>query len=191
MAQRYIVFDVETPNSLSDRMSAIGIDVVENGRIIDSMYTLVDPQTHFDPFNITLTGITPESVKGKPDFPTLWKYIEPVMGSGVLIAHNAPFDVGVLCKCLKAYNIDWKRQVDYACTVRMSKAGLPLLPSHRLNNICDCLGFSLDHHNAGSDSRACANILIYLMERGLDVREYLRTYDLALGKTLPQKKLKI
>ena len=33
---RYIAFDVETPNRFSDRMSAIGISVIENGAVADS-----------------------------------------------------------------------------------------------------------------------------------------------------------
>ena len=43
MAQRYIAFDVETPNSYNDRMSAIGITVIENNQIVDTIYSLVNP----------------------------------------------------------------------------------------------------------------------------------------------------
>ena len=53
----YVVFDVETPNRANDRMSAIGITIIRNGRIADDYYTLVDPETHFDCFNTKLTGI--------------------------------------------------------------------------------------------------------------------------------------
>ena len=55
---RYIAFDVETPNRFSDRMSAIGISVIENGVVADSYYSLVNPETHFDYFNVQLTGIS-------------------------------------------------------------------------------------------------------------------------------------
>ena len=41
MPERYIAFDVETPNYDNDRMSAIGITVVENGTIVDEFATLV------------------------------------------------------------------------------------------------------------------------------------------------------
>ena len=93
---RYIVFDVETPNRAGNRMSAIGITVVGDGRIVDSYFTYVDPQTHFDPFNVQLTGIHAGTVRGAPDFPALWQRIAPVMDSGILVAHNAVFDLGVL-----------------------------------------------------------------------------------------------
>ena len=51
---RFIVFDVETPNHLSDRMRAIGITVIEDGTIKDGFYSLVNPETYFDYFNIRL-----------------------------------------------------------------------------------------------------------------------------------------
>ena len=51
---RFIVFDVETPNYQNNRMSAIGITVIENGEIVDDYYSLVDPETHFDYFTETL-----------------------------------------------------------------------------------------------------------------------------------------
>ena len=48
---RFVVFDVETPNRLNHRMSAIGITVIDDGTITENFYSLVDPKTHFDYFN--------------------------------------------------------------------------------------------------------------------------------------------
>ena len=97
---RYIAFDVETPNYANDRISSIGITIVENGTVVDEFYSLVNPEVHFDPFNIQLTGITPQLVANQPTFSQLWGKILPIMGSGLLVAHNAPFDMGVLAQCL-------------------------------------------------------------------------------------------
>ena len=90
MKGRYIVFDVETPNARNDRMSAIGVAVVENGMIVDELSTVVNPETYFHPFNIALTGITPAMAEEGPDFSQLWADLEPVFSSGLLVAHNAP-----------------------------------------------------------------------------------------------------
>lgn len=176
MNNRYIVFDVETPNSANDRISAIGITVVEDGQIENEFYTLVNPDTDFDYFNISLTGITPEAVADKPLFPELWSRIEPVMGSGLLIAHNAPFDMSVLAKCLNHYEIDWQPYTYYACTCSMGRACYPELENHRLDTLCRYLGIALSHHNAGSDSRACAELLINYLGHGICVDEFLRNY---------------
>ena len=34
--------------------------------------------------------------------------ISDLMGSGILVAHNAVFDLGVLKKCLRDYEVEWK-----------------------------------------------------------------------------------
>ena len=109
--ERYVVFDVETPNSANDRISAIGVTVIEDGCIVQELSTLVDPETHFDPFNISLTGITPAMVAGQPSFPILWQLLEPIFNRGILAAHNAPFDLRVLSCCLHTYGIHWRRKV--------------------------------------------------------------------------------
>lgn len=179
MNNRFIAFDVETPNANNNRISAIGITIVENGKIVDERYTLVDPETHFDYFNIRLTGITPEAVEGKPNFLQLWKEIRPLMDSGLLIAHNAPFDMGVLTKCIDWYEIDWQPYAYYACTCAMGRKCYPDIKNHKLSTMCDYLGIKLNHHHAGSDSRACAELLLDYMDQGLPVDKYLRRYNLS------------
>ncbi len=177
MGTRYIVFDVETPNRYNNRMSAIGISVVEDGRIREEFYSLVDPEQPFDWFNTILTGISEESVFDAPTFPELWERIEPTMSSGVLVAHNAGFDIGVLRRCLGSYGIEWRPAVKGLCTVVMGRRLLPEI-SHRLNDMCDYYGISLNHHHAGSDSHACAEILLRYMESGADPEKYIRTYKM-------------
>lgn len=184
MTDRYIAFDVETPNAANDRMSAIGITVVENGRIVDAYDTLVNPECHFDTFNVELTGITPQKAAGAPTFDELWPAMEELFQSGLLIAHNAPFDMSVLSKCLRAYGIQWKARVDYACTCQMGRRCYPYLQNHRLNTLCDYLGITLDHHQAGSDSYACAALLCDYLSQGMDVEAFRRTYDMIRSKTV-------
>ena len=188
MNHRYVAFDVETPNYANDRMSAIGITVVDHGAVVAEYETLVNPECGFDSFNIALTGITPEMTAHKPPFPSLWREIEPLMNSGLLIAHNAPFDMSVLAKCLRDYGISWRPTVPYACTCQMSRRLLPQLPNHRLNTLCQYLGLELDHHRAGSDSRACGEILLHCLRSGGTADPFLRTYDLTQIRTLPARR---
>lgn len=183
MAQRFVVFDVETPNWANDRMSAIGVTVVEGGRIVDELSTLVDPEVHFDPFNIQLTGITPEMAAQAPKFVQLWPKLEHIFGDSLLIAHNAPFDMSVLSKCLRAYGIPWRSTAYYACTCQMGRRCYPELADHRLNTMCAYLGIALDHHQAASDSRACAGLLMDYLRRGVDVEQFRRRYDMVNGRT--------
>lgn len=184
MAERYVAFDVETPNNQGLRMSAIGISIVEDGRVVEEFGSLVNPETHFDPFIIRLTGITPAAAADAPTFPELWPVIAPLLDQGVLLAHNAPFDMGVLAKCLKGYGIHWKPYAQYACTCRMSRKQYPNLINHKLNTVSEALGISLDHHRAASDAHACAEIFCHCLRDGLELHPFLRAYDFDRLRTL-------
>lgn len=174
---RYIAFDVETPNRYNNRISAIGITVIEDGEIVRSFYSLVNPEVGFDYFNTQLTGIDEDAVADAPTFAELWDQIEPIMGSGILVAHNAPFDMSVLKKCLQAYGIGWQPTASYLCTVQMGRRLLPGR-SHGLDAMCDYYGICLNHHQADSDSRACAEILLRYLQSGADVKPFIRRYRL-------------
>ena len=147
---RFIVFDVETPNRKNNRMSAIGITVVEEGKISKA------------------------SVKDAPTFPELWQQIEPLFSDGMLVAHNASFDMNVLKNCLLDYDIDWKPYARYLCTVKMGRSLFPDM-SHKLNMVCEHFGIALDHHQADSDSHACAEILLRYLDAGAEVKDFIRT----------------
>lgn len=176
--ERIIAFDVETPNSYNDRMSAIGIAVIQNRAIIRTWATLVNPETHFDAFNISLTGITPQQVRTAPTFPQLWDRIGRFMQSGLLLAHNAAFDMRVLACCLRDYGIPAPASLPYACTVQMGRRCCPHLPNHKLDTLCAALEIPLDHHRAYSDSRACAELLLRYLDQGLCLDAYRRVYDI-------------
>jgi len=175
MDGRYVAFDVETPNRYNSRMSAIGISIIEDGRIVDEFYSLVNPEQHFDWFNTQLTGISAGSVADAPTFPELWEKIEPMLSSGVLVAHNAGFDMNVLRRCLNDYGIPWKAAAKGLCTVIMGRSLLPGI-GHKLNELCDYFGIDLNHHRADSDSHACAEILLRYMKMGADPARYIRNY---------------
>ena len=182
--QRIVAFDVETPNFKSDRMSSIGIAVIEDGRIIDTYASLIDPETYFNRFNIELTGITPEMVKKAPTFPVIWKKIGPVLESGILLAHNAAFDMRVLAQCINFYGIETEMIREYACTVQMGRKCYPELEDHKLDTLCRHLDIELDHHKADSDSIACAKLYLDYKDHGIRIDKFKRTYDLSAMRQL-------
>ena len=179
--QRYVAFDVETPNEMNHRISAIGITVIEDGQIVHDFYSLVNPETRFAPFNIRLTGITPEQAAAAPSFPVLWPRIAPLLENGTLVAHNARFDLSVLGTCLRDYGIVWQKNVPYLCTVQMGRKILPGM-SHRLNVLCDFYGIDLNHHHADSDSHACAELLLRYLKGGEEPDNYLQTWTFSFSK---------
>ena len=83
-------------------------------------------------------------------------------------------------KCLDAYGIRWHRWARYVCTVRFARAALPGMPNYKLNTLCSELSIPLDHHRAGSDAHAAAELLLRCLRAG-DVSQCVRTAKMVLG----------
>ena len=185
---RFAVLDVEWPNNKQDRISAIGITIVEDGEITDHFYSLVNPEARFDWFIAKkVTGIKEKDVKNEPTFKELWPKIEPLLSSGILTAHNAEFDLLALKRCFKAYEIKWKDKAQYLCTYKLAQVLLPDVKKNGIEGLSEYFGIDNGTlHNAGDDSKACAQILIKLLESGLNAEEHLKTYDF-LKKEKPKR----
>ncbi len=182
---RYVVFDTETPNSFNNRMCQIGVTIVEDAEITGGFTRLIDPECDYSWFNIQIHGITPEATNASPCFAGLWRSeLEEAFGGDVLVAHNAPFDMGVLARCLRDYEIDWRPRAEYIDTVRMARHAFPELTNHKLDTLSHALDISLMHHDAGSDALCCARVFLECIRRGLRPEDYVRTYDMMNMQTL-------
>ena len=172
---RYCVFDVETPNKNNDRISAIGVAIIEDEAILDSFHYLVNPEVKFDSFNINLTGISEKTVESMPNFHDIWSKISAIFLDSILVAHNASFDLSVLSKTLDAYHIP-VLPFQYLCTLRLSRELIPHLENYKLDALCEHYAIPLNHHQAGSDSLACANLFLRLIETGADLERFINVY---------------
>ncbi|MCC8099208.1 MAG: hypothetical protein LIO78_03965 [Clostridiales bacterium] len=157
----YCVIDVETPNHRNDRISSIGLALIVEGCITETRNYLVNPEVEFDEFNSQLTGLTTLDVQDSPTLPEVWAEISNMVTGSIVVAHNAPFDLTVLCKALAAYGIVCP-PLDYFDTVRLARFALSGLPNHRLDTLCRYYNITLNHHQADSDSLACAQIFMRL-----------------------------
>lgn len=157
----FIAMDYETANRQRASACSVAIVVVEQNKITDSFYTLIDPETHFEAQNIQVHGITPAMVQNAPTFPAVWPHIQHFFTpAGIVTAHNSPFDVSVLKHSLERYalTVPHYQVID---TVKTSRQLLPDLPNYRLETVSAAMAIPLlHHHNALADSYACARILL-------------------------------
>ena len=77
-------------------ITEIGAVKVRGGEVLGEFQTLVNPHAAIPPFIAVLTGITNSMVATSPPIESaLPAFLEFAQGC-VLVAHNAPFDVGFL-----------------------------------------------------------------------------------------------
>ena len=168
----YVVFDIETTgfSNIEDRIIEIGAVKVEQGQIVDSYSTFVNPGVPI-PFEITnLTSITDEMVMDAPKIDEVLPEFLHFIGDAVLVAHNAGFDVGFIEQNCKKLGIPHK--YTYLDTVALARVLLPTLSKYKLNVVAKALNISLEnHHRAVDDAGATAEIFVkfveMLKERGI------------------------
>ncbi|MBM3758508.1 MAG: hypothetical protein FJW38_31615 [Acidobacteria bacterium] len=156
---RFTAIDVETANGDRASVCAVGLAVVENGQVVRRVRQVIRPQPLvFDPFNISIHGITERDVADAPTFaeywPTLWSNVQ-----GPLAAHNASFDTSCLRRALDQSGTPYP-ETDYYCTRVVSRLAWPQHPTYALDYIAQSLGIVFQHHDAGEDAAACALILL-------------------------------
>lgn len=159
----FVALDFETANHERHSACSVALTVVRNSQIVDNYYTLIKPETPFFWRNVQVHGIHERDVANAPNFAKVWDDMKPCFKENKLIvAHNLPFDQGVLNGCLDYYEIE-RPHFQTLCTVQSSRRLLTELPNHKLNTVCDYFGINLEnHHHALDDSNACATILLHL-----------------------------
>ena len=175
---RFIAFDVETPNMNNNRICAIGVSVINDGQIAYEFSTLVNPECRFDFRNTAIHGISPDMVRSSPAFPEIWHEHRELFLSGILVAHNASFDLNVLRKTLQFYGI-FEPMVNYLCTLWMSKAFFPEIGKYNLPTLCNHFGIDLDHHNVLSDTCACARLACMMVQDASRITSLIGSFNLS------------
>jgi DNA polymerase-3 subunit epsilon len=154
----FTAIDFETADHGADSACAVAAVVVRDDIIVDRFRALIRPPRELILFT-RIHGLRWEDLCDSPTFDELWPSLRKyLVCSEFLVAHNAPFDRGVLRACCQAAGVPAPRK-RFACTVAASRQAWRL-PRHRLPDVCRHLGIALDHHDALSDAEACARIAI-------------------------------
>lgn len=164
-SNRYAVVDLEATGTGTDaKIIQIGIVLVENGEIIDSYATDINPYELLDDHIKNLTGITDQQLSQAPDFGQVASTIYDMIGDAIFVAHNVKFDANLLAEALffEGYELLTPR-VD---TVELSQLFFPTFEKYSLGNLAEHLELGLDQaHTAISDALATARLLIKIQEK--------------------------
>ncbi len=161
----FIVFDLETTglSSIKDRIIEIGAVKIKGGEIVDRFSTFINPERPI-PFKIEqLTGINDSMVIDAPKIEEILMDFLDFIDDGVLVAHNAGFDVGFLeqkCRFMEIYP-----KFTYLDTIALARVLLPTISRYTLNVVAKALKIPLEnHHRAVDDANATAEIFLKFAE---------------------------
>jgi DNA polymerase-3 subunit epsilon len=182
----FCVVDLETTGGSAEggsMITEIGAVKVRGGEVLGEFQTLVNPHTEIPAFIAVLTGISNSMVSGAPSIESaLPAFLEFAAGS-VLVAHNAPFDVGFLKHFAARQERPWPR-FEVLDTAKLARRVITRddAPNCKLSSLAKAFGSTTTpNHRALSDARATVDVLHGLMERlgglGVHTLEELQTFS--------------
>lgn len=156
----FIAFDTETTglDPLSGRIVEIGAVKFDRRGIIARYNVLINPEMPMPEEAGKVNGITDEMLKGKPLIAAVFPDFFDFIGNGVLVAHNAPFDISYVNAELKRIGKPplTNKVVD---TRIFAKEVFPGLSRYALQDLAVQLGITaLEAHRAEDDARVCMEL---------------------------------
>ena len=191
----FVVVDLETTGGKPQAagITEIGAVKVRGGEVLGEFQTLVNPGVAIPPFIAALTGITDRMLAGAPSVAAATASFWEFAHGAVLVAHNAPYDMGFLRGACELTGIPWPspRVADTARLARRAltrdevrNCKLETLAKHFTSPTPPC-------HRALDDARATVAVLHGLFDRmgSLGVQSLEDLLDFG-GRTTPQQRTK-
>jgi DNA polymerase-3 subunit epsilon len=158
MKNTFTAIDFETAHGKRFSICQVGLVRVENGIITDQLSILVQPPDNYywERF-IDIHGITPSKTANAPTFNHVWYQIEPFIKNQLVVAHNGfGFDFPCLQQTLEYYQMP-PTPFTGKCTYKIY--------GKNLASLCQQYRIPLNHHDALSDARACAELFLLHLKK--------------------------
>jgi DNA polymerase III subunit epsilon len=192
----FVVVDLETTggSAYDCEITEIGAVKVRAGEVLGELQTLVRPGGSIPAFISVLTGITDAMVATAPPIEAVLPTFLEFARGAVLVAHNAPFDIGFLKAAAVRCGLEWPAW-GVLDTARLARRVLSR------DDVLDCKLSTLARHfratttpdhRALSDARATVDVLHGLIERvgteGVQSLEELTTFSSRVPAALRRKR---
>lgn len=179
---KFVALDVETANPDMSSICQIGIVHFEDGKVVDSWATLINPEDYFDFMNISIHGIEEHHVEHSPKFSAVAAEINRRL-SGQIVAIHTAFDRNSIAQASVKNSVSppdctWLNTASVARRAwqEVSQRG------YGLAALSKKFGIQFEHHNAVEDARACGLILVRaIADTNLGLLEWLDRVNLRLN----------
>ncbi|MFM8843736.1 MAG: DEDD exonuclease domain-containing protein [Actinomycetota bacterium] len=183
----FVVVDLETTGGShsASAITEIGAVKIRGGEIIGEFQTLVNPEAPIPAFITVLTGITDAMVVEAPTIGSAFFSFLEFVGSPnetVLVAHNAPFDIGFLKSAATTCATKWPNY-QVLDTARIARYVITRdeAPNCKLSTLAAFFGATTSpDHRALSDARATVDVFHGILDRlgsfGVTTLEDLKSF---------------
>jgi len=156
---RYAVVDVETTgfSPVHDAVVEVGCAVVDDGRIVATWNSLVNPGRSIPRYATLVHGICDQDVLFAPSLSSIARRLNWLCEGSTVVAHNASFDSAFL---------PMLERERWMCTVKLARRAFPDAPNWRLQTLREYLRIpqearfgDLTPHRALADAVVTAHVL--------------------------------
>lgn len=157
---RFFALDVETANNDRGSICQIGVACVRLDNSIETWVTYVDPQVERWVFTY-LHGISARTVQGAPTFAEVLPVLRDALNGATVYQHSG-FDRSAIAAACGNCGLPVP-QWDWRDSVHLARAAWPELRGnggHGLASLKQHLGLVFEHHDAGEDARAAAEVVL-------------------------------
>jgi DNA polymerase III subunit epsilon len=192
----FCVVDLETTGGRASDLgiTEIGAVKVRGGVVVGEFHTLINPGAPIPAAISLLTGITDADVAHAPRLPAVFASFLEFSRDCVMVAHNAPYDMGYLNAAATEFGYQWQPRA-VVDTAKLSRAtlGRDEVANHKLGTLARYFkAHTTPIHRALDDARATVDVLHGLMERlgplGVTELEDLLGYTRKVSQTQRRKR---
>lgn len=162
---KFIAIDLETANPRYHSICQIGIGLFENGELVDKQSHLIDPKEPFADQNISIHGIRPCHVAGKPTYSDLYDVLCETLRDQLVVCHGH-FDRVAIGRAnekngLPDISCMWldSSKVARRAWPEFSKSG------YGLGALAKHFGIDFRHHDAMADAITAGFIIVKAVEK--------------------------
>ena len=176
----FVVFDLETTGLSCTKNEIIEIGAIRfrEGNPVEEFHTYVKPKKKISEKITSINGITNEMVSTAPSIEEVLPYFIDFIKEDVLIAHNAPFDMGFILE--NTYKFNYKKIKNKVIdTLSLSRKKVReydfernrnlKLGSYKLEELNWRFGLNLPSHNAIDDCKVCAYVYLMIQKEYDDI----------------------
>ena len=180
-ALNFTAIDFETANEGRASACAVGVVRMRGGVMVESFETLLRPrELRVDWRNQAVHGIAVERLHHAPTLADVWPQLLPYLHRQAVVAHNSAFDVSVLEYSCRDFGVPIPA-FHCLCSVKLARVAWPQLERHKLDHVAAHFGIPLNHHDALSDARACAEITVRALQSGVVLPLCYKQRELTAG----------
>ena len=151
---KMVILDCETTGGRAKyhRIIEIGLLVIEDGRLIETWQSFINPETIVPNFIQKLTGIKPNMLNNAPKFSEIADKLHELLENRTLVAHNARFDYSFLKSEFSRIGVNYNAKP--LCSVKLSRNLYPQFKRHGLSEIIKRFDLNIENrHRALDDAK--------------------------------------